>query len=173
MPGVPGIGPKGAAQLINEFGDLESVLAAAPAMKPSKRRDSLIEHAEKARISRELVTLRTDTPMPMPVDQLHARPFDKATLAAWLKTQGFRSNRDAAGPGRRGAATPAATTVEAAPRRAQAALPLPEAERPAIAEVGSGFGPYVDASPPKRRCATSWPRRQPAASSRSIPRPTD
>ena len=39
VPGVPGIGPKGAAQLINEFGDLDSVLAAAPAMKPSKRRD--------------------------------------------------------------------------------------------------------------------------------------
>ena len=70
VPGVPGIGPKGAAQLINEFGDLESVLAAAPAMKPSKRRDNLIEHAEKARLSRELVTLRTDTPMPLPVDQL-------------------------------------------------------------------------------------------------------
>ena len=58
VPGVPGIGPKGAAQLINEFGDLDSVLAAAPAMKPSKRRDNLIEHAEKARMSRELVTLR-------------------------------------------------------------------------------------------------------------------
>ena len=82
VPGVPGIGPKGAAQLINEFGDLEGVLAAAPAMKPSKRRDTLIEHADKARISRELVTLRDDTPMPMPVDQLHARPFDKAT-ARW------------------------------------------------------------------------------------------
>src|SRR6202043_3737584 len=58
VPGVPGIGPKGAAQLIVEFGDLESVLAAAPSMKPSKRRDSLIEHADKARISHELVTLR-------------------------------------------------------------------------------------------------------------------
>ena len=46
-------------------------------MKPSKRRDTLIEHADKARISRELVTLRHDTPMPMPVDQLHARPFER------------------------------------------------------------------------------------------------
>ena len=91
VPGVPGIGPKGAAQLINEFGDLDSVLAAAPAMKPSKRRDNLIEHAEKARISRDLVTLRSDTPLPQPVEQLHARPYDKAALAAWLKTQGFRS----------------------------------------------------------------------------------
>src|SRR3984957_8895596 len=85
VPGVPGIGPKGAAQLINEFGDVEAVLAAAPGMKPSKRRDMLIEHADKARISRILVTLRVDAPMPMPVDQLHARPYDKAMLAAWLR----------------------------------------------------------------------------------------
>src|SRR3954447_11746895 len=91
VPGVPGIGPKGAAQLINEFGDLESVLAAALAMKASKRRDNLLEHADKARISRELVTLRLDTPMPTPVDQLHARPYVKAGLAAWLKKQAFRS----------------------------------------------------------------------------------
>ena len=70
VPGVPGIGPKGAAQLIDEFGDLEGVLAAAPAMKPSKRRDTLIEHAEKARISRELVTLRTDAPLPLPLEEL-------------------------------------------------------------------------------------------------------
>ena len=108
VPGVPGIGPKGAAQLINEFGDLDSVLAAAPAMKASKRRDNLIEHADKARLSRELVTLRTDTPMPLPVDQLHAREYDKAKLAAWLKTQGFRSIATRLGLDSE-AATPAAT----------------------------------------------------------------
>jgi DNA polymerase I len=140
VPGVPGIGPKGAAQLINEFGDLESVLAAAPAMKPSKRRDSLIEHADKARLSRELVTLRTDTPMPLPIDQLHARPFDKTALAAWLKAQGFRSIATRLGLDGE-AAAPAATTVEAAPRRAQAALPLVDAPKPA--EAATGFGPYV------------------------------
>ena len=142
VPGVPGIGPKGAAQLINEYGDLESVLAAAPGMKASKRRDNLLEHAEKARISRELVTLRTDTPMPLPIDQMHARPFDKAALGAWLKTQGFRSIATRLGVDGEVAA-PASTTVETAPRRAQAALPLPEAERPAIAEAASGFGPYI------------------------------
>ncbi len=143
VPGVPGIGPKGAAQLVNEFGDLESVLAAAPAMKPSKRRDNLIEHADKARISRELVTLRLDTPMPVPVDQLHARPYDKAMLAAWLKTQGFRSIATRLGLDGEAAAAPVATTVEAAPRRGQAALPLPEAERPPVADVASAFGPYA------------------------------
>jgi DNA polymerase I len=91
VPGVPGIGPKGAAQLINEFGDVESVLAAAPAMKPSKRRDMLIEHAEKARISRQLVLLREDTPLPVPVDSLGLREPDRPVLMAWLTKQGFRS----------------------------------------------------------------------------------
>ena len=91
VPGVPGIGPKGAAQLINEFGDVEAVLAAAPAMKPSKRRDMLIEHADKARISRELVRLREDTPLPVPVEALGQRDADRPKLVAWLTQQGFRS----------------------------------------------------------------------------------
>ena len=145
VPGVPGIGPKGAAQLINEFGDVEGVLAAAPGMKPSKRRDTLIEHADKARVSRELVTLRLDTPMPMPVDQLHARPFDKATLGAWLRKQGFRSIATRLGLDD---AAPATASVETAPPRAQRALPLTD---PTLREAASGavegpaapFGPYA------------------------------
>ena len=91
VPGVPGIGPKTAAQLIGEFGDLEAVLAAAPAMKPSKRRDLLIEHAENARISRKLVELRDDVPLPALLSELTARDADKAQLAGWLLAQGFRS----------------------------------------------------------------------------------
>ena len=145
VPGVPGIGPKGAAQLINEFGDVEGVLAAAPGMKPSKRRDTLIEHADKARVSRELVTLRLDTPMPMPVDQLHALPFDKATLGAWLRKQGFRSIATRLGLDD---AAPATASVETAPPRAQRALPLTD---PTLREAASGavegpaapFGPYA------------------------------
>jgi DNA polymerase I len=137
VPGIPGIGPKGAAQLVNEFGDLDSVLAAAPAMKPSKRRDCLIEHADRARLSRKLVTLRTDTPIATPVDRLQARPFDKTALAAWLKQQGFRSIATRLGL----EVAPATTAVEAAPRGAQAALPLPEPPKPA--EAASGFGRYA------------------------------
>ena len=91
VPGVPGIGPKTAAQLITEFGDLEAILAAAPAMKPSKRRDLLIEHAEAARISRVLVTLRDDAPLPLPLDALVMRESDPAKLVDFLHAQGFRS----------------------------------------------------------------------------------
>ena len=91
VPGVPGIGPKTACQLLSEFGDLEGVLAAAPAMKPSKRRELLITHADQARLSRELVVLRDDAPLPQPLDTLLSREPDRATLSAWLHGMGFRS----------------------------------------------------------------------------------
>jgi DNA polymerase-1 len=91
VPGVPGIGPKGAAQLINEFGTLEAVLEAAPGMKPSKRRDMLIEHADKARISKQLVILRDDAPLPEPIEALALRRWDDRVLGAFFDTQNFKS----------------------------------------------------------------------------------
>ena len=91
VPGVPGIGPKGAAQLINEYGTVEAVLEAAPAMKPSKRRDMLIEHAEKARISKKLVTLCADVPLPEPLENFVVRRWDDAVLSAFLDQNTFKS----------------------------------------------------------------------------------
>ncbi len=91
VPGVPGIGPKGAAQLINEYGTLEAVLEAAPGMKPSKRRDMLIEHADKARISKQLVILRDDAPLPEPIEDLVLRRWDDKVLGAFFDTQNFKS----------------------------------------------------------------------------------
>ena len=91
VPGVPGIGPKNAAQLIQEYGDLEGVLAAAPTMKPSKRRDMLIQHAEAARISRRLVELCCDVTLPLPLEALVARDAIRPELVDWLLQQGFRS----------------------------------------------------------------------------------
>ncbi len=91
VPGVPGIGPKNASQLITEYGDLEGVLAAAPGMKPSKRRDMLIQHAEAARISRKLVELCCEVPLPLPVTDLVAKDAIRPELVSWLLAQGFRS----------------------------------------------------------------------------------
>jgi DNA polymerase-1 len=130
IPGIPGIGPKGAALLVNEFGTLEAVLAAAPSMKPSKRRDSLIEHADKARLSYELVRLRDDAPLPLPIDSLTAKEPDRAVLTAWLAAQGFRSTI-----ARLGLEMPAA--APAPPISVQADLGLD-----APAQSHAGFGPY-------------------------------
>jgi DNA polymerase-1 len=68
VPGVPGIGIKTAAQLISEYGDLETLLANAGEIKQNKRRENLIEFAEQARISKELVTLRQDVPVDVSLD---------------------------------------------------------------------------------------------------------
>ncbi|MBB5711175.1 DNA polymerase I [Sphingomonas xinjiangensis] len=91
VPGVPGIGPKTAAKLIQEHGTVEAVLAAAPDMKKSKLRDNLIEHADKARLSRELVTLACDVPLPDPLDSLELQGIPNAPLRAFLEHHGFKS----------------------------------------------------------------------------------
>jgi DNA polymerase I len=91
VPGVPGIGPKTATKLIQEFGDLESVLAAAADMKPSKMRDNLIEHADKARLSKILVTLKEDCPLPMPIEDMRLGAIPEEPLAAFLQHHGFNS----------------------------------------------------------------------------------
>ncbi|WP_294263955.1 DNA polymerase I [uncultured Sphingomonas sp.] len=91
VPGVPGVGPKTAAKLILEHGDLESVLAAAEGMKKGKLRDNLIEHAEMARLSRRLVELTCDVPLPDPLDALEMQGIPEAPLRAFLDHHGFRS----------------------------------------------------------------------------------
>jgi DNA polymerase-1 len=91
VPGVPGIGPKTASKLILEYGDLESVLAAAPAMKPSKMRDNLIEHEAMARLSRQLVALHCEMPLPQPLDSLRLDGIPPEPLHAFLEDQGFKS----------------------------------------------------------------------------------
>lgn len=91
VPGVPGIGIKTAAELINIYGDLESLLNRAHEIKQPKRREALIENAEKARISRQLVSLRLDSPIPISLEDLKVRPIEQLTLNAFLRTQGFNS----------------------------------------------------------------------------------
>lgn len=91
VPGVRGIGPKTAAKLIQEFGTVESVLEAAPSMKPSKMRDNLIEHAEMARLSRKLVELASDVPLPDPLEELELKGIPDAPLRAFLEHHGFKT----------------------------------------------------------------------------------
>src|SRR5882672_8390240 len=91
VPGVPGIGVKTAAQLINEYGDLETLLARAGEIKQPKRREALIANAELARLSRKLVELRDDVPAPADPDTFDKRKPDPNVLLPWLERQGFKS----------------------------------------------------------------------------------
>jgi DNA polymerase-1 len=91
VPGVPGIGVKTAAQLITEYGDLDTLLARAGEIKQPKRRESLIEFAEQARISRRLVLLDAHAPVPVPVEDLKVHAPDQERLIAFLTAQEFRT----------------------------------------------------------------------------------
>jgi DNA polymerase-1 len=91
VPGVPGIGIKTAAQLIEEYGDLDTLLARAGEIKQPKRREALIEHADKARISRDLVRLETHVPLDVPLEDLAVHDPDPRLLIAFLKAMEFNS----------------------------------------------------------------------------------
>ena len=91
VPGVPGIGIKTAAQLINDYGDLDALLARAEEIKQPKRRQNLIEFAEQARISRELVTLKSDVAVAATLDEFDMAEADRDALSAFLEQQGFKS----------------------------------------------------------------------------------
>ncbi len=94
VPGVPGIGLKTAALLVNEYGDLEGVLAHAGQVKQPKRRQSLIDHADGARVSKQLVTLKTDVPVPVPLSEFAIREPDRDALLQFLADQDFRKLAD-------------------------------------------------------------------------------
>ena len=91
VPGVPGIGVKTAAELINAYGDLETLLAKASEIKQPKRRELLTHHAEAARISKQLVLLDENTPLPLPIEDLKRRSDYRADLLDFLREQGMRS----------------------------------------------------------------------------------
>ncbi|RVA79777.1 DNA polymerase I, partial [Mesorhizobium sp. M7A.F.Ca.CA.001.08.2.1] len=91
VPGVPGIGPKTAAQLLEQFGDLDTLLARAGEIKQDKRRESIIANADKARISRQLVTLMNDVPVTEGLEDFVLHAPDGPKLIGFLKTMEFTS----------------------------------------------------------------------------------
>jgi len=91
VPGVPGIGVKTAALLINQYGDLDTLLERAEEIPQKGRREKLIEHADKARVSRELVTLKRDMDMEIPLEQLAVQDPDRDTLMGFLNDMTFRT----------------------------------------------------------------------------------
>lgn len=91
VPGVPGIGVKTAAELINEYGDLDTLLERASEIKQPKRREKLIEFADQARLSRELVTLKDDVETDIPVESLGVHDPDPSALLAFLQSMEFNT----------------------------------------------------------------------------------
>jgi len=132
VPGVPGIGIKTAAQLINEYGDLEALLARASEIKQPKRREALLENAEMARISRRLVMLDDNAPLPLEITALEAKAPGDGKLEAFLRAQGFRSILARMGFGE----------ASGAPHRGASRAVTPEASVAEAPNVAAAFGPY-------------------------------
>jgi DNA polymerase-1 len=100
VPGAPGIGVKTAALLINEYGDLETLLARASEIKQDKRRETLINFADQIRLSRQLVQLDLSTPLPAALDELIVADPDPVVLGDFLNEMELRSlSRRVAGGG--------------------------------------------------------------------------
>ena len=91
VPGAPGIGIKTASALITEYGDLETLLARAGEIKQDKRRQTLIDFADQIRLSRQLVTLDCETPLPAPIDDLAVADPDAKVLGDFLEAMEFRT----------------------------------------------------------------------------------
>ncbi len=91
VPGVPGIGPKTAAELIQQFGTLEQLLQHAHTIKQTKRRENLQQYVEQARISKLLVTLDQQVPLPLDFEQLQPRQPDPAVFQPFFQKHGFKS----------------------------------------------------------------------------------
>ncbi len=91
VPGIPGIGIKTAAQLINEYGDLENLLNNAGEIKQNKRRENLIEFAEQAKVSHRLVTLKQDVPVEQNLEDFKRQPIEANNIVPFLKAMDFNS----------------------------------------------------------------------------------
>ncbi len=124
VPGVPGIGVKTAAQLINEYGDLDTLLRRSGEIKQPKRREALQTNAELARISRQLVKLRDDVPVKDSADSFDKRAPDVAKLVPWLEQQGFRSLLAKYRGGAPAPSAPVAISTEAPKPQAAATTPV-------------------------------------------------
>jgi DNA polymerase-1 len=130
VPGAPGIGIKTASALINEYGDLDTLLARASEIKQQKRRETLIEYADQIRLSRQLVQLDCETPLPEPLDALVVDDPNAEELHAFLDKMEFRTLARRIGDGKVGGAE------AAAPGGVRSDTPAPNGRAPAAPNHG-------------------------------------
>jgi DNA polymerase I len=131
VPGIRGIGIKTAAQLIQEYGDLETLLARASEIKQPKRRESLIEQADMARLSKVLVTLKDDVPLEVPLDDLGVTDPEAGPLLAFLEKMEFRT-----------------LTRRVSETFGAEATPSPAADAPTTRTASSTSAPTVESAKP-------------------------
>ncbi len=116
IPGVPGIGDKTASDLLQRFGDLETVLASIDEISGAKRKENLTNHADDARLSKELATIQTDVPVEIDVAECYAAEPDRSAIRETFRVfelrDPLRRLEEALGEDEAGAPAPSATTME-------------------------------------------------------------
>ncbi|MDK9722106.1 MAG: DNA polymerase I [Rhodospirillales bacterium] len=137
VPGVPGIGVKTAAELIGQYGDLDTLLARADEIKQPKRRETLLANKDKALMSRDLVRLKEDSPTPLPIAAMARQAPDPARLRAFFTRMEFRSLAAKMGQAAAAEATPVSTP---APAEASYELIQDEARLQAWVKEGMDLG---------------------------------
>ncbi|MGA8549831.1 MAG: DNA polymerase, partial [Stellaceae bacterium] len=146
VPGVPGIGVKTAAELINAYGDLETLLARAAEIKQPKRRQALIDNEDQARLSKVLVKLDDDVPVPCPLSALEVKPYDPDKLFPFLDEMELRALKTRIAQ-RLSVTAPAAA---AAPEHPEPVIPqVPRFEAPrsyALIDTAEGLERWIEAA---------------------------
>ncbi len=132
IPGIFGIGPKTASKLIQDHGSLQGALDAATALKPGKLRERLIEGREMALLSRELVQLKEDYPLPIPLEDFALKPIPEEPLRQFLEAHGFTSLLKRLGGGRGSPDRP--TQLDPAKPERAGAPAAPDGNRQALPE---------------------------------------
>src|SRR5437667_267788 len=132
IPGVKGIGDKTAVQLLETYGDLDTILTKAPEIPGKRPREALLQQADNARLSRQLVTLRRDVPVELDLEQLRVRTPDTDTLATLFTELEFRTLIPKLGD---------LASVGAAPAPAPAAPASPASAPAAAGEPGAATRP--------------------------------
>ncbi|HEX3860656.1 MAG TPA: DNA polymerase I [Stellaceae bacterium] len=147
VPGVPGIGVKTAAELINTYGDLETLLARVGEIKQPKRRQSLIDNEAKARLSRELVKLDDAVPLPCPLGDLRVEPLDLGKLLPFLGQMEFRALATRMSQRAPAAAAPVAALPTGPSEPVIPEIPpFSEPHRYAVVDTAEGLDRWIEAA---------------------------
>src|SRR5256886_87262 len=161
IPGVKGVGEKGGRGLLQTFGDLDTILASAEQIRGKRAREAIQQYAELARLSRDLVTIRRDVPLPLDLDALRVRPPDTARLAELFTELEFRS------------LIPKLDQLAVAPSENSAPPPPPPAQRAPLVAGSTPLSPLAAPSTPPPASVPSraeGSREPPGGKGESTPR---
>jgi DNA polymerase I len=172
IPGAPGIGDKGAVQLLEEFGSLDALLERASEVQRKAYRESLLNHRDQILLSKSLATIECDVPLEVDLASLTVQPPDRETLEAFYREYEFLSflkDLEAVSPSAAAPSAREAISIDTAEELAQFFLGVPESEPVAVAFAAPLAPPPAPAVQPAQRELAPEPEPRPSESNGSLP----